>query len=231
MRPAGFIMMAKLLLSVDLVILKSMINDEKVETIKHWLGTGSINIFGLPLSGKDTQCKILATILGGNIFGGGAIIRDKKNEAPESIASYTRAGLLPPSGDFLNFTLPHLKNPSLDGKPILLSSFGRWLGEEKTVLGALSESNHPLRAVLYLYISTNESEKRMQALETDNDRSERFDDTGSKLNKRFDEFNEKTLPVIEFYRSQGLLIEIDGSGTREEVTNLIIDALYNQALA
>ena len=28
--------------------------EEKITVIKQWLGTGSINVFGLPFSGKDT---------------------------------------------------------------------------------------------------------------------------------------------------------------------------------
>ena len=37
--------------------------EAKIAKIKTWLGTGSINIFGLPMSGKDTQGIKLAEAL------------------------------------------------------------------------------------------------------------------------------------------------------------------------
>lgn len=44
--------------------------EEQVQQIKAWLGTGSINIFGMPMSGKDTVGVRLAETLGGNfVFG------------------------------------------------------------------------------------------------------------------------------------------------------------------
>ena len=48
----------------------------KVSNIKKWLGTGSINIFGLPMSGKDTVGKRLAELIGGEFLSSGDIIRD-----------------------------------------------------------------------------------------------------------------------------------------------------------
>ena len=40
--------------------------EEKFEKIKEWLGTASVNIFGLPMSGKDTVGMRLAEKLDGN---------------------------------------------------------------------------------------------------------------------------------------------------------------------
>ena len=49
--------------------------DDRIKTIKDWLGTGSINIFGLPMSGKDTQGIKLAEALGAKFLSSGMIIR------------------------------------------------------------------------------------------------------------------------------------------------------------
>ena len=46
--------------------------EEKINTIKSWLGTGSINIFGLPMSGKDTQGLRLAEALRRHLAAGRA---------------------------------------------------------------------------------------------------------------------------------------------------------------
>lgn len=197
-------------------------NDEKIIAIKQWLGTGSINIFGRPFSGKDAQGKRLADLLGGKLVGGGEILRHTPSD---HIKEHIDSGQLIPSNDYADIVLPYLKQPELAGKPLILSAVGRWHGEEPAVIESLEKSNHELKAVIYLDISNDDSRDRWLALRTNNDRLNRHDDTEEVLQTRFTEFQNKTLPVIDYYRNIGKLIEIDGSRTRDEVTSDIIIAL------
>jgi adenylate kinase len=200
---------------------------KKIEFIRDWLGTGAINIFGRPFAGKDFQGKRLVQLLGGTLIGGGDILRN--SSMPENVKTYMRTGKLIPTSDYVNIVLPYLNQTHLSDKPLFLSSVGRWHGEEDGVVKALDDSNHPLKAVIYLNISTNESHTRWLAREINNDRLNRHDDTEDILNIRFSEFQEKTLPVLNYYRNLGFLIEIDGNGPRDEITKYIIDALYERA--
>ena len=50
--------------------------EEKLSIIKSWLGSGSINLFGLPMSGKDTQGIKLAEALDAKFLSSGMIIRN-----------------------------------------------------------------------------------------------------------------------------------------------------------
>ena len=110
-----------------------------------------------------------------------------------------------------------------------MSSVGRWHGEEKGVLGATSESNHPLKAVIYLALSEPEVRERWEQTHTTSDRGVRHDDTAEVLEVRLEEYRDKTLPVIEFYREKGLLIEIDAAQTPERVMESIITELGKRA--
>ena len=204
-----------------------MDNAEKIDVIKNWLGSGTINIFGRPFSGKDAQGKRLIELFGGTLIGGGEILRNRV--IPQHIKDQTSAGKLAPTQDYINIVLPYLSKPDFAGKPLFLSSVGRWHGEEEAVLGALEKSGHPLKAIVYLDISVNESHTRWLAREINNDRPNRIDDTENTLNTRFAEFQEKTMPVLDYYRNLGLLLEIDGKGPRNDITNLIIDALFEIA--
>ena len=58
--------------------------DDKLNTIKSWLGTGSINIFGLPMSGKDTHGLKLAELLGAKLLSSGMIIRAMESETHQN---------------------------------------------------------------------------------------------------------------------------------------------------
>ena len=204
-----------------------MYDNEKIDAIKKWLGSGSIDIFGRPFAGKDEQGRRLVEIFGGNLVGGGEILRN--STMPEHIKGYMRTGKLIPSDDYVNIVLPYLSQQKLANQPLFLSSVGRWHGEEDGVIEVLEKSGHPLKAVIYLDILNDESHNRWLARETNNDRSNRHDDTEEILNIRFTEFSEKTIPVINHYQSLGLLIEIDGKGPRDEITKNIIDALYERS--
>jgi adenylate kinase len=49
------------------------------------------------------------------------------------------------------------------------------------------------------------------------------------LQKRLDGYKEKVVPVIEWYRGKGLLIEIDGTQEADMVYQGIIDKLAARA--
>lgn len=56
---------------------------------------------------------------------------------------------------------------------------------------------------------------------------QRTDDTKEGIAKRLAVFKEETLPVIEYYKEQGKLLEINGEQTPEEVFEEILEKLKN----
>ena len=48
--------------------------NKQTQKINHWLGSGSINIFGLPFSGKDTQASIISKIFNSVMISSGDIL-------------------------------------------------------------------------------------------------------------------------------------------------------------
>ena len=66
----------------------------------------------------------------------------------------------------------------------------------------------------------------------DHDRGDRADDKAIEtFYVRLKEFRTKTLPVIQHYKSLGLLIEVNGHQLREAVFNEMIDKLYTKAIS
>jgi adenylate kinase len=205
-----------------------MENSAVREDIVDWLGTGSINIFGRPFAGKDTQGSRLAELLDTAVLGGGDILRG--SIIPDEIQAYMHSGRLIPSQAYVDIVLPYLSQDQFVGKPLILSSVGRWSGEEEGVIKATKNADHPLRAVIFLNLSEAIVLNRWRALELHNDRGRRYDDTEQTLKTRLQEFSEKTLPVIEAYRQKGILIEIDGNEAPDRVTSRIISALHGRAI-
>lgn len=195
----------------------------KIAQIKAWLGTGSINIFGLPFAGKDTHCRELADLFGGVVIGGGDILRSKTT--PSHVQEHIAKGALAPTDEFRRIVLPYFSRNEFKDKPLILSSVGRWHGEEAGVLESTAESGHPLRVVICLKITVSEVRQRWKVAQGLKDRGERSDDAEHVLDNRIEEFQSKTVPVIEFYKGQGMLIEIDGMPARADVLKAILDQL------
>lgn len=201
--------------------------EEKITTIKNWLGTGSINIFGLPMSGKDTQGIKLAESLGGKFLSSGMIIRAMEEQTKQS---YSTEGALIPTNVFYEWVLPYLERKDLYNFPLILSSIGRWHGEEDQVMSVASGAGHEIKAAILLDISEADVEERFESAKILDDRGSRQDDKNLEIFKtRLKEFREKTLPVIQHYNTLGLLIRVNGDQTREAVFNELVEKLYAKA--
>lgn len=197
--------------------------DEQINKIIEWLGTGSINIFGWPFSGKDTQGRKLSKLLNATLIGGGDILRN--SQLPDKVQKIMDSGELIPTQYYYNLVLPYFDKTEFNGKPLVLSSVGRWHGEEFTVMNAAAASKHPIKAVIYLDLNENTATSRARLSKLAKDRGGRVDDADEFLSVRFEEFKLKTLPVIDFYKSKGLLLEVDGRLSKDEVTQNIIEKL------
>lgn len=198
--------------------------EQTLNSIKQWLGSGSVNIFGLPFAGKDTHGDILVKQLDARLVGGGEILRSQP--LPPRAQEAMDKGDLIPTEDYLNIVIPYLSQDKYADKPIIMSSLGRWKGEEKGVLEGAQQSGHPIKAAVYLQIDPIVAYQRWEAAKIVGDREARTDDNIKNLDNRFKEFMTKTLPVIEEYRKLGLLIEIDGRPPVAEVNKAILQALH-----
>ena len=201
--------------------------ESQIEAIKKWLGTGSINIFGLPMSGKDTQGIKLAEAINGKFLSSGMIIRAMEKEKNEN---YTRDGYLVPTNLFYEWVLPYFERKDIAKYPLVLSSIGRWHGEEDKVIYTAKNTNHEIKAAIILNISEADVENRFKHLKDLDDRGNREDDkTLGIFRTRLEEFHKKTLPVLQYYKSLGLLIEVNGDQLREAVFKEIITKLSAKA--
>lgn len=204
-----------------------MEDSQKLSTIKIWLGTGSINLFGRQFCGKDTQCDLLARDLGGIVIGGGEILRS--GNTPREVMEQVNAGNLAPTEAYRSIVTPYLAKQEFTDIPLLLSTVGRMKGEEEVVIRAARESGHEIKAVIFLDISEQITWERFRTSTQDGTREKRIDDDEEGIKKRLQLFNESTIPVINVYRELGLVIDIDASKPVMAVYADIIDELYKKA--
>ena len=197
--------------------------NEKLEKIKSWLETGSLNIFGLPMSGKDTVGMRLAEDLQAKFLSSGIIIRAYEAEQNEDM---TGSGKLIPTNTFYDIILPYFSREELRNDSLVLSSVGRWSGEEDKIMEAAKAGGHEIKAVVLLDLTEEEVKNRFEAAKELNDRGERADDANIEVfETRLAEFREKTMPVLNHYDELKMLVKVPASGSRDEVYTNVIDRL------
>ena len=196
---------------------------DKLAKIKEWLGTGSLNVFGLPMSGKDTVGERLAKDLNAKFLSSGIIIRAFEAEQNQNM---TGSGQLIPTNTFYDIILPYFSREEMKDDSLILSSVGRWSGEEDKIMEAARNGGHEIKAVVLLDLTETDVKSRFEAAKKLNDRGERADDANLEIfETRIREFNEKTVPVLNHYDELKLLIKVPADGSRDEVYSSVIDKL------
>lgn len=199
--------------------------EQQLKDIKAWLGVGSVNIFGLPMSGKDTVGVRLAENLGAKFLSSGMIIRAMEEEKGVNLSG---KGSLIPSNTFYEWILPYFEREDLWNYPLILSSIGRWSGEEDEVMTVARSSGHTIRAVVELRLSEQDVVERWEAAKLLGDRGLRPDDANPDIfRKRLEEYRSKTLPVLKHYQELGLLVSVPANLSRDQVFAKVVEALAN----
>lgn len=176
-------------------------------------------IIGIQGSGKSTQGNLLSKQLGIPYLSTGHIFRQLAKENTKLghyIKVVMNTGLLIPDEKTIEVVNSYLKRPEYK-KGYILDGFPR------TIKQAEKFSNN-VDKVIYLEVPDKEAIYRLVYRNSES----RQDETIPAIKKRIESFKKFTLPVLEFYRKQNKLIELDGMQTIEIVNQEILKSLGKQ---
>jgi adenylate kinase len=179
-------------------------------------------------SGKSTQAESIAARYVMPLFEAGVRLRqyvEDKRPGFEEIERYMEKGLLVPHHYLNDLVFDFVRSENCE-RGLVTDGFPRSL-EQWQVIDAVSRE---LGAkVLGVYISLSEAvalERIKKRVELHNGvAAKRDDDTPDAIKKRLAIYHEETMPVIDYIRGHHQLVEIDGNGTIEEVTDQVIKKL------
>jgi adenylate kinase len=181
-------------------------------------------IMGPPGAGKGTQAKLIAEHYGIPAISTGDIFRAMKS-ADTPLARQVRA--IMESGGYVSDEITNeivkdrLAQPDCQ-KGFLLDGYPRTLQQVGTLDDYLAETGRPLEAVVSLLADTDEVVARLlRRAEIDG----RSDDNEETIRVRLQVYAEQTEPLLDVYRSRGLLVEVDGLGEVDEVSERVFAAL------
>jgi adenylate kinase len=114
-----------------------------------------------------------------------------------------------------------IDEPDAD-RGFLLDGYPRTLAQVEELDGMIKHTGHELDAVVVLTVDKEELVQRLlQRAATEG----RADDTEDVIRRRYEVYDDQTAPLIDVYRDRGLMIEVDGMGEVDEVSQRIFDAL------
>lgn len=176
-------------------------------------------LLGPPGSGKGTLSKELSSKYEFQHISTGDLIRKSEDEELKSLIS---SGKLVPDDLMVKILRKKLKGLNIEGN-IIFDGFPRTLAQAKRLDKMLGRMGLGLSHVILLDVSEEVSKERIKK------RAEiegRKDDTDDKvIEKRFEEYKEKTLPLIDFYEKSRKLIKIPGEKGKKFVLKEVANRL------
>ena len=185
-------------------------------------------ILGPPGAGKGTQASKIASTFGIPAISTGDIFRANiKNETPLGL----QVKEVLASGGYVTDEITNeivrdrlFEDDAEQG--FLLDGFPRTAAQVETLDAILAEHGHALEAVLEL---TVDSEAVVQRLLKRAEIEGREDDTEQVIRERQAIYRRETAPLTEVYSDRGLLVQVDGMGSVDEVFDRISAALAGVA--
>jgi adenylate kinase len=182
----------------------------------------NIVILGKPGSGKGTQGKKLAEKHNLVYISTGALMRQEiadNTEIGKIAKPFMDKGEIVPDEIPITLIEEMIKNnPHANG--FIFKGFPRTIVQAYILDGLLQSENMRLSGMIEMKIPTLKAVKRLSK-RAHSDRARPYDMTSDLIVNRLEQYREKTLPVIEYYKKQEKYYSIPADGDLEDVFNLL----------
>ncbi|HLS02796.1 MAG TPA: adenylate kinase [Beutenbergiaceae bacterium] len=187
-------------------------------------------LLGPPGAGKGTQAVKIAEKLAIPAISTGDIFRAnvaERTELGKTAQRYMDAGEYVPDEVTNAMVADRIsQDDALEG--FLLDGYPRTEPQVHELDRMLSTNNQQLDLVVELTADKEEVVQRLLKRAQNEDRS---DDTEPVIRRRLEVYAEQTEPLVRIYRDRGILVEVDGLGTVEDVTARLLDTVEDKLRA
>ena len=168
-------------------------------------------LLGAPGSGKGTLAKKMRDKFGFQIVSTGELIRNSNDPKLKKIIE---------KGEFVpdDLMLDILEEAIEDMDPskgIIIDGYPRTLDQAEDLDSLLGKMGLGLNHAIFLGITTDKAKERIEKRASKENRSDDADP--EVIDKRFEEFKEKTLPIAGFYQKSRKLITVDSYKSDKDV--------------
>ncbi len=181
-------------------------------------------IIGPQGSGKGTQGARIADDLGIPTISTGDVFRANVKDGTDlglKVKALIDAGDLVPDDLTSEIVRDRLSQEDA-AHGFLLDGYPRNLGQVGDLDAFLDGRGEPLTAVIELSVPRDESIARLSRRAAEQGRA---DDNEESIAKRLSIYESETAPILDVYRERGIVDEVDGVGSLDEITERITVAL------
>jgi len=174
-------------------------------------------LFGPPGAGKGTQAEFLIKAFELDHLSTGDLLRSEiavGTKLGMEAKSYMEKGELVPDAVVIGMIKSKLEN-NTETKGFIFDGFPRTVDQAKALDELLNENGTPINGMLSLEVEKQELIDRLLGRGKISGRAD--DQDQSVIENRINVYNEKTLPLIEYYKPQGKHFGINGMGSIEEI--------------
>lgn len=176
----------------------------------------NIALFGPPGAGKGTQSEHLVERYNLGYISTGEILRKELKE--ESDLGKQAQDIIAAGGLVSDEIIVQILEKNIAANPhangFLFDGFPRTTIQAYILEGLMTKLNTQLDVLINLDVPEEESVRRLLERGKTSGRS---DDNEEVIRNRLKEYDEKTRPVLDFYRARGLCVDVDGTKSIEEV--------------
>jgi adenylate kinase len=176
---------------------------------------------GPPGSGKGTQASALARELGVPAISTGDMLREavaNGSELGRRVRRIMESGELVGDDLMAEVVTERLAEDDTD-RGFLLDGYPRTAAQAETLRGILENGAETLDHVVFIEVPEEELVRRAIL------RQRGADDKEDVVRERLRVYREKTEPLVDYYRSKGLLRRIDGNRPVDDVRRSILQAI------
>ena len=188
-----------------------------------------IILLGPPGAGKGTQSKRLAESLSVPHLSTGDMLRDAVDGGTDlgaKASGYMAAGELLPDDVIVGIMGEALDQPECAGG-FLLDGFPRTEKQAESLDELMQSRQERIDVVPLLEVSESELVRRLLGRARIEGRS---DDTEEVIRRRLEVYEVQTRPVVDYYRAHGVLTEVPGEGSPEQVYNRLRQAVGTEVV-
>jgi len=183
-------------------------------------------IFGPPGAGKGTQASLLAKKYTLNHLSSGELLRQERENGPlgVKIKKYQDAGQLVPDSLIIKMIEEAIKK-DLNGNGFIFDGYPRNLHQAKALDRFLKTLGKNIQIVLNLKLNSKTATERILLRSKTSGRS---DDNKKIIASRLQVYRQQTTPLLEYYKTQNKLKNIDGSPAIKSVFQQISEIIKNR---
>jgi len=182
---------------------------------------------GPPGAGKGTQAQIVAREFQIPQISTGEILRGAiaaRTELGIKAREFMDRGDLVPDEVVIGIVKERILEPDASAG-FILDGFPRTVAQADALKRMLAGMDQKLDWSVNLVVPDEELVRRLlERARIEN----RPDDTEEVIENRLKTYYEKTLPLIDYYRGEGMLVEVDGVGELAQITERVLGVLKNR---